>query len=231
MRILELQLKNYRAFQNPVPFHFGERFSIIAGINGKGKTAILDGLALLFTRLPAARFAGSKRLPPDRSIGGLFRRELFGTKHEGQLRGNSAAIRFVLRERNAEITPTHLPPALKRAVRFAYADPARADDAAPLVVYYTTDRAGFRLPKKLPTEVPKGQAAAYKGALFNRTVNFRDFIGRYRNTAVIEGEEREEEPALSGCSAGDCYLGYGRALSRRLSKAACRRKPASPVSG
>jgi len=97
-----------------------------------------------------------------------------------------------------QITTTKLPAALKREVRTAYGDPLRADDAAPLVVYYTTDRAGYRLPKKLPKEVPRGQAAAYTGALFNRTVNFRDFMARFRVAIALENEEQQANPSFLG---------------------------------
>ena len=62
-----------------------------------------------------------------------------------------------------KLTATKLTISVKREIRNAYGDPSRADDAAPLAVYYTTDRAGYRLPRTLPTEIPRGQAAAYKG--------------------------------------------------------------------
>jgi predicted ATP-binding protein involved in virulence len=101
------------------------------------------------------------------------------------------------RERR-QISATKLTAAVKREVRNAYGDPNRADDAAPLAVYYTTDRAGYRLPKKLPAEVPLGQAAAYVGALFNRTVNFRDFMARYRSATVLESEELRDNPNYLG---------------------------------
>ena len=73
-----------------------------------------------------------------------------------------------------------------------------ADDAAPLAVYYTTDRAGYRLPNKLLTEVPRGQAAAYSGALRNRIVNFRDFMSRYRSAITVERTERRNNPNYIG---------------------------------
>ena len=51
MRIRELTLRNYRVYAEQSPFEFAERFNVVAGINGKGKTALLDGLALLCSRL------------------------------------------------------------------------------------------------------------------------------------------------------------------------------------
>ena len=97
-----------------------------------------------------------------------------------------------------KIKTTKLSAVVKREVRNAYGDPTRADDAAPLVVYYTTDRAGYRRPKKLPTEVPRGQESAYTGALLNRTVNFRDFMARYRSAVTVERTERWNNPDYLG---------------------------------
>ena len=96
------------------------------------------------------------------------------------------------------IKPTKLSAAVKHEVKKAYGDPTRADDAAPLAVYYTTDRAGYRLPKKLPREVPRGQAAAYSGALLNRIVNYRDFMARYRSAVTVERMERVDNPMYLG---------------------------------
>src|SRR3954463_843592 len=50
MRIRELTIRGYRVHGDPPPFHFADRFTIVAGINGRGKTALLDGLALLCSR-------------------------------------------------------------------------------------------------------------------------------------------------------------------------------------
>ena len=97
-----------------------------------------------------------------------------------------------------QIKTTKLLAAVKQEVKQAYGDPTRADDAAPLAVYYTTDRAGCRLPKKLPQEVPRGQAAAYSGALFNRTVNFRDFMARFRSAVMVDRAEQWDDSNYLG---------------------------------
>jgi hypothetical protein len=71
-------------------------------------------------------------------------------------------------------------PAVKREITHNYGDPNGADDQAPIAVYYTTDRAGLRLPRSLPTDLPSGQQLAHNGALSNRMVDYRDFMARYR---------------------------------------------------
>ena len=49
MRVLELTLRNFRVFAEQ-QFRFADRFTVVAGINGRGKTALLDALALLCSR-------------------------------------------------------------------------------------------------------------------------------------------------------------------------------------
>ena len=198
MRIRELTLVNYRAFADPAPFKFSDRFTVVAGINGRGKTALLDALALLSSRflpLVSPALSGYRTINPSEIHEEANTAEL---TMKVNCAGIPAEYGVTYERENRKLKKTSLPPALKQAIRFAYGDPNRADDAAPLVVYYTTDRAGYRLPKKLPREVPKGQAAAYAGALFSRTVNFRDFMARYRNTVIMENDVRGQNPDYLG---------------------------------
>jgi predicted ATP-binding protein involved in virulence len=198
MRIRELTLRNYRVHAEPQPYRFSDRFTVVAGVNGRGKTTLLDGLALLCSRfLPLvspARSGYRTITPSEVNIGATFVE--LGMK----VTCVDIPVEYKLTydTERRQISATKLSAAVKNEVRNAYGDPNRADDAAPLAVYYTTDRAGYRLPKKLPTEVPRGQAAAYAGALFNRTVNFRDFMARYRSAIVLERAERRRNPSYLG---------------------------------
>ena len=198
MRIRELTLRNYRVYAEHTSFKFADRFTVVAGINGRGKTALLDGLALLCSRLlPLVSSAHSRyrTITPSEVHLGTESAELgmkvncAGIPHRIM---SSLTTRSTERSRQPSCSA-----AVKREVRNAYRNSARADDGEPLAVYYTTDRAGYRLPRKLPTEVPRGQAAAYSGALFNRTVNFRDFMARYRSAVTVERTERDRQPQLS----------------------------------
>src|SRR3954464_11595028 len=68
MRIRELTIRGYRVHGDPPPFHFADRFTVVAGINGRGKTALLDGLALLCSRflpLVSPARSGYRRITPS----------------------------------------------------------------------------------------------------------------------------------------------------------------------
>lgn len=201
MRIRELTLHNYRVHAEPPAFRFADRFTVVAGINGKGKTALLDALALLCSRflpLVSPARSGNRTITPSEVNLEAASAEL---AMKVVCAGLPLEYKLTYDKDRRRITPTKLPAAVKREVRNAYGDPSRADDAAPLAVYYTTDRAGYRLPKNLPSEVPRGQAAAYSGALFNRTVNFRDFMARYRSEVTVARTERADNPNYLGSRA------------------------------
>lgn len=191
MRILEINIENYRAFGETQKFIFQPNLTVIAGINGRGKTAILESSCLILSRLlPLISPAKSGY----RSITPL-------DVHEGQtdvnisIKVNCAGIPLEYslhyNKDSRKIELTKLSKVVKDEIKRAYGDPSRADDQAPLVVYYTTDRAGYRFPKALPEAVPSGQAMAYSGALKNRTVDYKDLMARVnvasQSTSELQG--------------------------------------------
>lgn len=192
MKIRELTISNYRGFDRTVKFQLSEKFTVIAGVNGKGKTTILDGLALVLSYLlPQISPSKNKRQPfSDLDINSGAKEAYISIK------ANCAKIPIEysvgMNKVDRAVVPAVLLPAVRKSISYAYGDPSRADDEAPLAVYYTTDRAGFRYPKSLPTVMPSRQAMAYNGALSNRLVDYKDFMARYR-VAVTEADERLQE--------------------------------------
>ncbi len=199
MKIRTLSVRNFRAFEGEHSFPLSERFAVVAGINGRGKTAILDGLALLMSRLfrALALSSGNQRT--------IARTDVFGGADNASLtmQANCAGVPVEFSVQMARdsrtVRATGLSSAVKREIVNNYGDPDRADDQAPVAIYYTTDRAGLRLPRSLPTELPVGQQLAHNGALSNRMVDYPDFMARYRVWAARAGsqEQRAFDTALT----------------------------------
>lgn len=214
MRIRELRIENFRVFGEQQTFAFPDDFTVIAGINGRGKTTVLDAIALLTSHLlplisPAPK--GVRSIRPMQIHAGAEAADLAMDVNCAGIPIEDYWLSYA--GEGHRVRTTRLPAALKQEVRNAYGDPNRADDAAPMVVYYTTDRAGYRLPATLPTTLPRGQAAAYSGALVNRTVNLRDFMARLRAALVTQEDERRTNPSYLGDGA---VAAIGEALARFL---------------
>lgn len=178
MRVRELLVSNFRGFGGGHVFHLSEQVTVIAGVNGKGKTSLLDGLALALSRLlrSLAISAGNQRTIATSDVYGDMDCAEIGLK--ANCAGIPVEFSVKLRSDSRNVIATRLPPALRQQVRQNYGDPTRSDDQTPVVVYYTTDRAGLRLPRTLPPTLPTGQQLAHVGALSNRMVDYRELMAR-----------------------------------------------------
>jgi len=186
MKVRSLSVTNFRGFEGHRRFplsaeqQFADRFVVIAGINGRGKTSLLDGLALLLSRLlrGLGLSSGDQRTvsPSDVSSG----QEGASLRLEANCAGIPVRYGITYRPSSKKVRASGLAKAARDQIHANYGDPSREDDQAPVAVYFTTDRAGYRLPRTLPTDLPSGQRLAHHGALSNRMVDYRDFMARYR---------------------------------------------------
>ncbi|GAB5544299.1 MAG: AAA family ATPase [Sandaracinaceae bacterium] len=180
MKIWELTVANFRGFEGERPFPLSEQVTVVAGVNGRGKTAFLDGVALVISRLFRALGFSSGN---QRTIAST---DVYGDAEDASIamRANCAGIPLTFsvdfRPDSKNVRASKITKAVKRQILHNYGDPNRADDQAPVAIYYTTDRAGLRLPRSLPTDLPTGQPLAHNGALSNRMVDYRDFMARFR---------------------------------------------------
>jgi hypothetical protein len=194
MRVRELTVTNFRGFGDEKTFRFSPGFTVIAGVNGRGKTSVLDALALVISRLfrSLALSAGNQRTIAASDVGdGRVSATL---RMAANCAGIPVQFQVSVRPDTKNVTATRLSAPVKRRIARNYGDPTRTDDEAPVAVYYTTDRAGLRLPRSLPATLPTGQGLAHNGALSNRMVDYRDLMARIRFWKV---EGRPELPAFS----------------------------------
>lgn len=180
MKVRELTVTNFRGFAGERRFHLSEPFTVIAGIDGRGKSSLLDGLALLLARLLRALTlsAGNQRTISANDV--HAGREEASLVMQVNCAGIPVKYDVVFRPSSRRVRARGLTNAVRDQIRANYGDPAREDDQAPVAVYFTTDRAGYRLPRTLPSGLPTGQRLAHHGALSNRMVDYRDFMARYR---------------------------------------------------
>src|SRR4051794_12700790 len=111
-----MTLRNYRVHASPPAFRFADRFTVVAGVNGRGKTALLDGLALLCSRflpLVSPARSGYRRITPPEVTYGANTTEL-------EMKVNCAGIpidyKLSYDKQRQRITATKLAAAVKSEV-------------------------------------------------------------------------------------------------------------------
>jgi len=175
MNIHELTLKNYRCFEEKT-FRFAERFNLLIGDNGSGKTAILDGLAIALasslsfdkdTGVPAQ--IGEKDVRYVDSVQGetYTREQKFPSEVSSQGIAFGGAS-FWTKDVRLVSGPVHRPDEREHSFtsvikRIQGGD---SDVVLPVVAYYNAQRRWKHFDPQLADTVPPGsRTLGYRGCL------------------------------------------------------------------
>ena len=204
MKVRELTVTNFRGFAGERRFQLSDRFTVIAGINGRGKSSLLDALALLLARLLRALAVSGGNQRTISAIDVHSGHEKAALAMQATCAGIPVEYHVAYRPSSRRVRARGLPKQVRDQIRRNYGDPTREEDQTPVAVYFTTDRAGYRLPRTLPTDLPTGLRLAHHGALSNRMVDYSEFMARYRLWfAQRNSPELTAFNTLLGCFLGD----------------------------
>jgi predicted ATP-binding protein involved in virulence len=158
-------------------------------VNGIGKTSILDAIAILLSRvLP--------RTTPAPGRYQHFSKKDFRTE-SGSVTG-SIWLDFDGNDTSYSVTETILPKrqlredldrSLFRQISEHYdSTEIRSTVGVPIALFYTTDRASCRFPRK-SRNILSGRAAAYQGALSEKVVNYRSVVDWLKTKQALASEQ------------------------------------------
>lgn len=202
MKITKLEVANYRGLSTKVDeevrpissFSFDEQFNVIVGANGIGKSSVLDVVALLLSRIlplttPARnskqRFSFSDVRSESRSLTARIWLD-FNNKELSY----SIADAFEPKRKVVEDLDTDT---IKLISEIYQSRNIESTAGAPLAIYYSIDRAMYRLSRKVK-EPPSGRAAAYLNALAKKGVNY-PFMVSWLQTRQALAEENDARAA------------------------------------
>ncbi len=172
MILRKLTLQNFRPFKDET-FEFDERVTVFAGVNGRGKSSILDAIAIslsyLLPQVSPARFRPRKPEPADIHTAETDL-QLTLLASFGEIDAEFSVSAWQLPSRAGLLLP-----GVRQAILAQH-----GNMTAPIAVYYATDRAVYHRPTQLLNHLGPDQSAAYDYALFNRFISFVDFMSRYR---------------------------------------------------
>lgn len=201
MKVNSFELVNFRGIAK-MPLTFTARTTTLVGINGVGKSSVLDALAIALSNLTARVMGQSAKArsmsPDDIRLGADYARLMVSA----DLGDNSATAWAVAlnrkaakhsEERSSDLTALNARASLFES-RLLYKELHGEPISLPLAVYYDVHRAVLDVP--LRTRDPKTTTPrdAYNDALGHGGTDFRGFFTWFRNQEDAENERIRDMP-------------------------------------
>ncbi|MGN0877964.1 MAG: AAA family ATPase [Oligosphaeraceae bacterium] len=184
MRITQLTLENFRCARQlrfADDLSLDARANVFFGVNGSGKTTVLDALALLLSWLPA-RIRSSTGT--GRNLTRLDIRN--GAGHAAiSLTAQSGAANYTwaLAKRRAGTPDPSTRTNLSEATELS----RKMQETVPVLAYYPVQRAVVDIPLRIRTQHDFSPLNTYENAL-SSAANFRTFFEWFRQREDIENE-------------------------------------------
>ncbi len=194
MKLESIKLVGFRGISN-LELKFPEQVNVLVGVNGSGKSAVLDCTAIMLSRFIGRirSSAGTGRYFVDSDISN-------GTS-ETQ---NKVTIRFQEQSVYWSVTKTRRGRPRQTITRLdamkKHIEQLRSkldeDEHAnlPIAVYYPVHRAVLDIPLRIRTRHRFDRLAAYDQALSGEGRSFRVFFEWFREREDLENERRNDKP-------------------------------------
>jgi len=234
MYVQRIDLKNYRGSQSLSLHALDPRLNVLVGVNGAGKSTVLDAIALMLTwaanRIRKARASGSP-IAEDDITNNEASASIEITCCDRDWR-SSQLISWQLVKARPGRTPPRVPSnltGLSEYTKSLQADLSTDDRAArlPLFVHYPVNRAVLDIPLRIRGRHQFDRLSAFDGAL-SGGANFRRFFEWFREREDLENERRLD-PSQNEGYEGDPQLNAVRkaiaGLLPGFSQLAVRRSP------
>ena len=212
MRLESIKLAGFRGISK-LKLKFPEQINALAGVNGSGKSAVLDCTAIMLSRLIGRirSSAGTGRYFVDSDISN----ETSETQNKVAIRFQGQSVHWSVtktRKGRRKQTITRLDVMKKHIERFRSELDEDEHAKLPVVVYYPVNRAVLDIPLRIRIRHRfDDRLAAYDQALSGEGRSFRVFFEWFREREDLENEYLIDEPSFR-----DPQLRAVRVAIRRL---------------
>ncbi len=194
MRLNSINIEGFRGIPN-LQLEFPKQVNVLVGVNGVGKSAVLDCTAILLSRLIGRirSSAGTGRYFTHSDINN--RRQWTRNEIEIAFQGKPLRWSVVKTRRGQQKQSISGLVDLRRDVEL-FRSKLAEDEAArlPLAVYYPVNRAVLDIPLRIRKRHPFDRLAAYDQALSGEWSSFRVFFEWFREREDLENENRLDRP-------------------------------------
>ena len=194
MRLNSINIEGFRGIPN-LQLEFPKQVNVLVGVNGVGKSAVLDCTAILLSRLIGRirSSAGTGRYFTHSDINN--RRQWTRNEIEIAFQGKPLRWSVVKTRRGQQKQSISGLVDLRRDVEL-FRSKLAEDEAArlPLAVYYPVNRAVLDIPLRIRKRHPFDRLTAYDQALSGEWSSFRVFFEWFREREDLENEKRLDKP-------------------------------------
>ena len=190
MKIESIEITGFRGI-SALTLEFSEHVNVLAGVNGAGKSAVLDCIAIMLSRLIGRirSSTGTGRFFSDVDINNDVH-ETRNTIAVG-IRGETVRWRVTKSRRGyRRQLITGLEEVRRHAESIRSGLEEDCDSSLPLAVYYPVNRAVLDIPLRIRTRHRFDRLSAYDQALSGSSANFRIFFEWFREREDLENENR-----------------------------------------
>ena len=194
MKLKSLEIIGFRGIRE-LKLEFPEQVNVLVGVNGVGKSAVLDCTAIMLSRLIGRirSSTGTGRFFTVSDINNGTR----WTRNEIEISFQGGSVQwsvFKARRGQNKQTITNLRELRKQVelLRSRLAEDERTN--LPLALYYPVNRAVLEIPLRIRKRHPFDRLAAYDQALSGEWSNFRVFFEWFREREDLENEQRVDNP-------------------------------------
>jgi len=197
MRLEKLAARDFRGFAS-LDLDFEPDVTVLVGVNGAGKTSILDALAVMLSSVVEG-IRGAALAPPQLDLGDV-RVGTAAAQLEVRAKDGAEAVAW-----STAITRPGHPPrdggdvaALRPVVARAQSTVEAGEPRLPLAVYFLTNRNALDIPERIRTRHEFAPLSAYDGALDAGVTSFREFFEWFREAEDLYNERiaREKQAML-----------------------------------
>ena len=194
MKLKSLEITNFRGIRK-LHLEFPEQVNVLVGVNGVGKSAVLDCTAILLSRLIGRirSSTGTGRFFTESDINNRAQ----WTRNEIEISFQGESVKWSVfkgRRGRKKQTITNLSE-LRKQVELLRSKLAEDEHTnLPLALYYPVNRAVLDIPLRIRKRHPFDQLAAYDQALSGEWSNFRVFFEWFREREDLENEQRLDKP-------------------------------------
>jgi predicted ATP-binding protein involved in virulence len=188
MRLEHVRLENYGPIKT-AELRLDPHFNVIVGVNGAGKTSILNAISIMLSRYSSAVRGGRAvgLIPQDAIRKGARVVQVEAAAADGVARFTWSAARARPGTRGGMTESSELLAYAKSVNEAIDDDP---DHPLPLVAAYPVNRAVLDIPLRIRKRERFDQYAALDRSLLQGERNFRTFFAWYREREDVENETR-----------------------------------------